>query len=233
VATRTWIVVPAAGASRRVGGAVPKQYLKLLDRTVLEWSLRALLAHPAVTGGVVVLAEGDTQWRHLSASLRERVTTAQGGAERCDSVLNGLRALPAGEDDWVLVHDAARPCLAQDDLSRLIAACRDDATGGLLAVPVADTLKRGDGQARVLGTVAREHLWRAQTPQMFRLGALCAALEAARAAGEAPGDEATAMERAGLAPLLVEGSPFNIKITRPADLAFAEAVLAAREGIGT
>jgi 2-C-methyl-D-erythritol 4-phosphate cytidylyltransferase len=233
VATRTWIVVPAAGASRRVGGAVPKQYLKLRDRTVLEWSLRALLAHADVTGGVVVLADGDTEWSRLPASLRERLATAPGGAERCDSVLNGLRALQAGEEDWVLVHDAARPCLAQDDLSRLIAACRGDATGGLLALPVADTLKRGNEEGRVLGTVAREYLWRAQTPQMFRYGALCAALEAARAAGETPGDEATAMERAGHAPLLVEGSPFNIKITRPADLAFAEAVLAAREGSGT
>jgi 2-C-methyl-D-erythritol 4-phosphate cytidylyltransferase len=233
VATRTWIVVPAAGASRRVGGAVPKQYLKLLDRTVLEWSLRALLAHPAVTGGVVVLADGDSEWPRLPASLRESLKTAPGGAERCDSVLNGLRALPVDADDWVLVHDAARPCLAQDDLSRLVAACRDDATGGLLALPIADTLKRSDEEGRVQGTVAREHLWRAQTPQMFRHGALCAALQAARAAGETPGDEATAMERAGHAPLLVEGSPFNIKITRPADLAFAEAVLAAREGSET
>ena len=230
---RTWIVVPAAGASRRVGGPVPKQYLRLLNRSVLEWSLRALLAHPSVAGGVVVLAQDDGDWLRLPAALRERVSTTVGGAERCDSVLNGLRALDAQEDDWVLVHDAARPCLAQDDLARLMDACSLDAVGGLLAMPVADTLKQAGDDGRALGTVPRERLWHAQTPQMFRHGVLTAALEQAQAIGEKPGDEATAMERAGHAPLLVEGSPFNIKITRPADLAFAEAVLAAREGSGT
>jgi 2-C-methyl-D-erythritol 4-phosphate cytidylyltransferase len=228
VATRTWIVVPAAGASRRVGGPVPKQYLKLLGRSVLEWSLRALLDHPAIEGGVVVLADGDEEWTGLPATLRGRVTTAAGGRERCDSVLSGLRALPGGDDDWVLVHDAARPCVDPRDLSRLIEACHDDAVGGLLAVPVADTLKRAGDRQRVATTVAREGLWRAQTPQMFRHAPLRAALEQALAAGEKPGDEATAMERAGHAPLLVEGSPFNIKITRPTDLDFAEAVLRAR-----
>ena len=228
MAARIWIVVPAAGASRRVGGPVPKQYLQLLGRSVLEWSLRTLLDHPAIEGGVVALADGDDDWNRLPAALRGRVTTTTGGRERCDSVLSGLRALAAGNDDWVLVHDAARPCLDPQDLSRLIDACQDDAVGGLLAVPVADTLKRAGKGERVAATVAREGLWRAQTPQMFRLAALRAALEAALAAGEAPGDEATAMERAGHAPLLVEGSPFNIKITRPADLAFAEGVLRTR-----
>lgn len=227
---RTWIVVPAAGASRRVGGPVPKPYLTLLGRSVLEHSLRALLAHPAIAGGVVVLAADDREWPRQPADLRQRVRATVGGRERCDSVLNGLRALDAEAEDWVLVHDAARPCLALEDLTRLIDACRDDATGGLLAVPVADTLKRAGEDGRTVETVPRERLWRAQTPQMFRLGALRRALEQALAAGEQPGDEATAMERAGHAPLLVEGSPFNIKITRPADLAFAEAVLAARNG---
>ena len=118
---------------------MPKQYLRLLDRSVLEWSLRALLAHPAVTGGVVVLADGDTEWMSLPASLRERVTTAGGGTDRCDSVLSGLKALEADGDDWVLVHDAARPCLALEDLARLFDACSGDATGGLLALPIADT----------------------------------------------------------------------------------------------
>ena len=228
MAARTWIVVPAAGASRRVGGPVPKQYLKLLGRSVLEWSLRALLDHPATEGGVVVLADADADWAGLPEALRRRVATATGGRESSYSVLSGLRALNAGDDDWVLVHDAARPCLDPQDLSRLIDACQGDAVGGLLAVPVADTLKRAGSGERVAATVAREGLWRAQTPQMFRLAPLRAALEQALAAGEAPGDEATAMERAGHAPLLVEGSPFNIKITRPADLAFAEAVLRAR-----
>jgi len=228
VGVRTWIVVPAAGASRRVGGPVPKQYLQLLGRSVLEWSLRALLDHTAIQGGVVVLADGDEEWARLPAALRERLTTAVGGRERCDSVLSGLLALQAGEDDWVLVHDAARPCLALEDLSRLIDACQHDAVGGLLAMPVADTLKRAGDDGCVAATVAREGLWQAQTPQMFRHAALRSALQAALAAGQRPGDEATAMERAGHRPLLVEGSPFNIKITRPADLAFAEAVLRAR-----
>jgi len=232
VATRTWIVVPAAGASRRVGGPVPKQYLRLLDRSVLEWSLRALLVHPEVAGGVVVLADGDTDWATLPAGLRGRLATAPGGTERCDSVLSGLRALEADADDWVLVHDAARPCLSREELDRLVEACRGDVVGGLLAVPVADTLKRSGDDRRVQGTVPREHLWQAQTPQMFRLGPLRSALERALAAGDRPGDEATAMERAGHAPLLVEGSPFNIKITRPADLAFAAQVLASRERSG-
>ncbi len=222
--------MPAAGASRRVGGPVPKQYFSLLGRSVLEHSLRALFAHPDITGGVVVLAADDGHWPRLPAELRERVSIAAGGNERCDSVLSGLRALDASQNDWVLVHDAARPCLLLEDLSRLIDACRDDAIGGLLAVPVADTLKRAGREGRVGETVPREDLWRAQTPQMFRHGALLSALENALAAGEKPGDEATAMERAGHAPLLVEGSPFNIKITGPADLAFAAAVLAAREG---
>ena len=181
---------------------------------------------------MVVLAEGDTEWATLPAGVRARLATAAGGAERCDSVLSGLRALAADEDDWVLVHDAARPCLAREDLARLVEACRGDDVGGLLAVPVADTLKRSGDDQRVLGTVPRERLWQAQTPQMFRHGVLRAALERALAAGDRPGDEATAMERAGHAPLLVEGSPFNIKITRPADLAFAAEVLASRERSG-
>lgn len=226
---RLWFVVPAAGASRRVGAATPKQYLDLLGRTVLEHSLRVLLSHAGVAGGVVALAAHDEGWSRLPAGLRSRVWTARGGEERCHSVLAGLAALAgAGDDDWVLVHDAARPCLAAADLERLVATCRDDAVGGLLAVPVADTVKRAGADGRVAETVRREGLWRAQTPQMFRLGLLRRALESAIGAGEAPADEATAVERLGLRPLLVEGSPFNIKITHPADLEFAARVLVAR-----
>jgi 2-C-methyl-D-erythritol 4-phosphate cytidylyltransferase len=228
VPTRTWIVVPAAGASRRVGGAVAKQHLEIGGRTLLEHALCALLAHPDVLGGVVVLGAEDCGWARLPEVLRARLATATGGRERCHSVLAGLRALDAADEDWVLVHDAARPCLGAEELARLVERCRDDAVGGLLALPVTDTLKRADGAGRVQGTVARESLWRAQTPQMFRRGPLGRALEEAIAAGETPGDEATAMERAGFRPLLVEGSPFNIKVTHPADLGFAAAVLAAR-----
>ena len=221
-------MVPAAGASRRVGGEIPKQYLPLCGSTVLEHALSALLGCAAIAGGVVVLAAGDGHWAGLPASLRSRVRTAPGGRERCHSVYSGLRALDAAEDDWVLVHDAARPCVDPLDLGRLLDACRDDPVGGLLALPITDTLKRAGQEGRVLGTVPRECLWRAQTPQMFRHGPLTRALEAAIEAGEVPSDEAAAMERIGLSPLLVAGSPFNIKITHAADLEFAATVLASR-----
>ncbi|MBS1201151.1 MAG: 2-C-methyl-D-erythritol 4-phosphate cytidylyltransferase [Proteobacteria bacterium] len=225
---RTWFVVPAAGASRRLGGGVPKQYLEVCGRTVLEHALRALFSCPEVAGGVVVIGEGDPAWPGLPAALRARVRTAPGGRERCHSVLSGVAALEAADEDWVLVHDAARPCLDPSDLARLVEVCRTDPVGGLLALPVADTLKRGGDDGRVAATVPRESLWRAQTPQMFRRGPLQRALEAAIAAGETPSDEAAAMERAGLRPLLVAGSPFNIKITHAADLDFAAVVLASR-----
>lgn len=228
---RAWFVVPAAGASRRMGGSTPKQYLPLAGRTVIEHALAPLLATPALAGGVVAIAADDPHWHGLPAALRARVLTVTGGAERCRSVLNGLLALAttAADDDWVLVHDAARPCLTVTDLERLIAACADDEVGGLLAAPVADTLKRAaDTDARVVETVARDGLWRALTPQLFRLGLLRRALESALAAGVAPTDEAEAVERLGLRPRLVEGSAQNLKITHPADLELAERLLQQR-----
>lgn len=226
---RIWFVVPAAGASRRLGGPVPKQYLNLAGRRVIEHALEPLLSHASIAGGVVVLSADDQDWPKLPAALRDRVITAIGGRERCHSVLAGLDALSAAaEEDWVLVHDAARPCLGETELSRLVERCRGDAVGGLLALPVADALKLEDGAGRVERTVPRERLWRAQTPQMFRRGQLGSALAQAVDAGEIPPDEATAIERLGFKPLLVEGSPLNIKITHPADLEFAARVLAMR-----
>lgn len=222
---RLWYVVPAAGAARRMGGDKPKQYLSCRGRTLLEWSLAPFVRDPRFAGGVVALAADDAGWGALPAALRERVATTTGGRERSDSVLAGIAALPADDDDWVLVHDAARPCLPRDDLDRLIAACRQDDVGGLLALPVADTLKRSDG-ARVAATIPREDLWRALTPQMFRVGLLRRALREAAAAGVAPGDEAAAVERLGERPLLVEGSALNIKVTRPSDLELVSACLA-------
>jgi 2-C-methyl-D-erythritol 4-phosphate cytidylyltransferase len=229
VASRIWFVVPAAGASRRLGGPVPKQYQQLAGRCVIEHALEVLLSQPSIAGGAVALSADDTLWPTLPAALRARVSATVGGRERCHSVLEGLRALSSAEPgDWVLVHDAARPCLAAADLGRLIEVCSGDAVGGLLALPVADTLKLEDGLGRSEKTIARERLWRAQTPQMFRHGLLLSALEQAIGDGEMPGDEAAAVERLGLRPLLVEGSPLNIKITHPADLAFAADVLANR-----
>ncbi len=224
-----WFVVPAAGASRRMAAAIPKPYLPLAGKTVLEHSLAPLLAHPRIRGGVVVTAADDRRWSALPPALRDRVQRATGGPERAHSVLNGLRALAAaGDHDWVLVHDAARPCLSAPELDALIGACEDDEVGGLLAVPLADTLKRDDAAGRVQATVDRAQLWRALTPQMFSRQLLLRALESALAGGQNPSDEAAAVEHLGLAPRLVEGSSLNVKITRPADLAFAESVISAR-----
>lgn len=225
---QSWFVVPAAGASRRMGAPLPKQYLPLAGRTVIEHALAPLIDCAALAGGVVVLAADDTTWPQLPVCRRPRVKTATGGAERCHSVLNGLAALAleAGDDDWVLVHDAARPCLPAGDLARLIEICAQDEVGGLLAVPLADTIKRAGDDGRVQATVPRTGLWRGLTPQMFRLGLLRRAIETALAAGEMPTDEASAIERLGLRPRLVEGSAANLKITRPGDLAMAARLLA-------
>jgi 2-C-methyl-D-erythritol 4-phosphate cytidylyltransferase len=176
---------------------------------------------------VVVTAPGDRRFARLPARLRLKLTATAGGPTRAMSVLNGLRALiTADAEDWVLVHDAARPCLPRRDLLGLVAECRRDPVGGLLALPMADTVKQADEQGRSARTLPRERLWRAQTPQMFRHGQLERALGTALAEGFEATDEAAAIERLGLHPRLVEGSPLNLKITRPADLALAGAAVA-------
>lgn len=220
-----WCVVPAAGSSTRLEGQVPKQYRTLAGRTVIEHSLAALLGHPSVQQVVVALSPADTLFPSLVCPQDPRVLAVTGGRERCLSVLAGLRATSAGQNDWILVHDAARPCLQKAELEALVAACEQDEVGGLLALPLADTLKRQDVAGRVGTTVPREGLWRALTPQMFRRGLLESALSAAIEAGLLPGDEAAAVEAAGYSPRLVPGSPLNLKITYPDDLEFAEAVL--------
>ena len=224
-------MIPAAGASSRFGGSIPKPYLRIAGRSLLEHAMRTLLRHPGVAGGVVVLAAGDRRWSRLPAALRARVGTTLGGASRAISVLNGLQALErALAKDWVLVHDAARPCLPPADLARLVAACRHDTVGGLLALPVAETLKHADAGARSARSVTRDGLWRAQTPQMFRHGQLVRALTRAIGEGFEPTDEAAAIECLGLQPRLVEGSPLNVKVTRPADLAFAKVAVRLLQG---
>ena len=229
---RIWFVIAAAGASSRFGGATPKPYLKIAGRSLLEHALRAMLACPGIAGGVVVTVAGDRHFARLPVVLRRRAVTATGGASRARSVLNGLlaieQALPA---DWVLVHDAARPCLPPADLAALVAACEGDKVGGLLALPMADTLKQSDAAGRSSRSVAREGLWRAQTPQMFRHGLLVRALTRAIGEGFEPTDEAAAIEGLGLQPKLVEGSPLNIKVTRPADLALARAAVRLLKGV--
>ncbi|MEJ2514754.1 MAG: 2-C-methyl-D-erythritol 4-phosphate cytidylyltransferase [Gammaproteobacteria bacterium] len=225
-----WAVVPAAGAGRRFGAGRPKQYLSLAGRPVLSRALAPLLAEPRIKGLVLVVAEGDDAWRD-AVGEDHRVETVIGGAERCHSVLAGLDALAgrAAGEDWVFVHDAARPCLTEAEVAALFRALAGEASGALLAVPLADTLKRADDEGRARATVPRDGLWRALTPQVFRYGALRAALAAAIAEGELVTDEAAAMERAGHRPRLVPGASGNIKITGPADLDLAAAVLTARQ----
>ncbi len=218
-----WALIPAAGAGRRMGSATPKQYLDLAGWPVLEHSLRLFLDHPRIRGLAVALDPADERWEGLPSASHPAILRVPGGGERCHSVLNALEALAgrAGEDDWVLVHDAARPCLRREDLDRLITVLARHPVGGLLGVPVRDTMKAVDACGEVLNTVPREGLWHAYTPQMFRRGPLRQALRQAIAAGRLVTDDASAMEIAGFRPLLVEGHADNIKITRPEDLALA------------
>jgi len=204
-----------------MGGTIPKQYLKAAGKTLLEHSLAALLALDWVDGVIVGLAAGDTTFGKLPCAKDARIRLATGGATRADSVLAGLRQVPAAEKEtFVLVHDAARPCVTRGDIQRL----RDeasDADGGLLAAPVADTLKRAES-SRSAATVDRRDLWAAQTPQMFRLDLLRTALETCKARGIEVTDEAAAMEAMGHHPRLVNGRRSNLKVTYADDLALAE-----------
>lgn len=223
----SWCVVPAAGRGTRVGGDRPKQYLPLAGQPLILHTLQRLAAHPMVAGLLVVLDRDDALWPGWTSLCGKPLLTATGGLARCDSVRAGLEALPASvaADDFVLVHDAARPCVRALDVSRLVEeASRTD--GGLLAAPLRDTLKAADLRGRSERTVPRERYWRALTPQLFRRGQLAAALAAAAAAGVEASDEAMAMELAGYAPLLVEGAEDNLKVTTPADFGLAEFLLA-------
>ena len=231
VPERIWFVIAAAGASSRFGGPVPKPYLRVAGRSLIEHSLRALSRLPGVAGGVVVTAPGDRRWPRLPKSVRKGVMTTPGGPTRAMSVLNGLNALiTAAPEDWVLVHDAARPCPPRDCLDALLAECRRDPVGGLLAVPLTDTLKQADEEGRCTRTLPREKLWRAQTPQMFRHGRLTRALTQALGEGFDATDEAAAIEGLGLRPRLVEGSPLNVKVTHPGDLALVSAAMRIQRG---
>jgi 2-C-methyl-D-erythritol 4-phosphate cytidylyltransferase len=226
---RRWAVVPAAGRGERFGRVQPKQYSPVQGRPVLSWSLRALLAEPSIAAVVVALAPGDRRFARLPEAREIRVRTCVGGPRREISVANALRALePEARDrDWVLVHDAARPCLRRSDLRALIAGVGDDPVGGLLAVPLGDTLKAEGADGRSDRTVPREGLWRALTPQMFRYGVLRRALALCLDRERSVTDEAAAIESLGLRPRLVRGRGDNLKITLPEDLALAGAILGA------
>lgn len=228
---RLFAVVPAAGIGTRMQSEIPKQYLPLHNRCVLDCTLEHFCSHPSIDAIVVPLAEHDQWWPQLQLAEHKKIISTSGGKERCHSVLNGLRALEneASNTDWVLVHDAARPCLRRADLDKLIDTVRAAASGGILALPVRDTMKRGDESGSVLATVERANLWHALTPQMFRLGDLRDSIENALQKNLLITDESAAMELSGHDVLLVEGHADNIKITHPQDLLLAELFLSNQE----
>jgi 2-C-methyl-D-erythritol 4-phosphate cytidylyltransferase len=224
-----WCVVPAAGRGSRFGASIPKQYVSIANKPMLQWTMEVLLAHPRIAGLMVVLAADDDYWSSLKIASDKPLLTCIGGGERADSVLAGLRALPesVSPTDFVLVHDAARPCVAVSDIDHLMDR-GVEAGGALLAAPLRDTLKRADHETRVAATEPRESRWRALTPQMFRRGELMQALSNAQGQGVAITDEAMAMEYAGFRPLLVEGRDDNLKVTTASDRDLAEFLLSTR-----
>jgi len=225
-----WCVVPAAGEGRRMKSSTPKQYLPLAGSSVIETTLRTLLKVPDLQGIVVVLDPDDPYWEKTQFHDHPLIHRTHGGTERADSVLSGLDYLleMATGDDWVMVHDAARPCLRIEDIIRLQWACEQNPHGAILGMPVRDTMKVTDENNVIQSTAPRENLWHAFTPQMFPLGLLKQAHEAAQERGEAITDEASAMERAGFHPLMVQGETDNLKITTPSDLALADFYLRRR-----
>ncbi len=229
MSTRCHAVVPAAGIGSRMGSDIPKQYLRFDDITLLEHSVRALQRDPRIVSVTVALHPGDRFADELTLFQQPGVQRVTGGAQRADSVLAALRAVPGEATDWVLVHDAARPGLPEKDLKLLLDSVLETGVGGLLAEPIVDTVKQADAQGRVAATLDRSLLWRAQTPQMFRLGQLIEALQEALHKGLPVTDEASAMEFAGHPVQLLPGSPANFKVTAPDDLALAAWYLAWKE----
>lgn len=232
-ASKYWLVIPAAGSGQRMRSIIPKQYLQINGKTVLEHTLSLFMQRDDIVQTVVCIAEGDEVAPKLSVFSNSKVTHTLGGASRAESVLNGLLALndKTSDDDWVLVHDAARPCLSACVLQRLFDELDGDAVGGILAVPVKDTLKlkcesMGDsGVPRIETTLDRSTIWQAQTPQMFRYKLLKDALSLAIEHNIEITDEASALEAAGHKPKLIEGETRNLKITTPEDLELAEFLL--------
>ena len=226
------VVLPAAGIGKRMGTDCPKQYLHISGKTVIEHTLDTLLAHRQVKRVVVVLSPNDEMFAQLSIALHPCIEVVRGGQERCDSVLAGLNYLL--DDEWVLVHDAARPCLTEKDLTALLQLAKQGSTGGILATPVCDTIKRAanvkiNGQNIVNKTESRENLWRALTPQFFKLATLKKALNEAKKQNINITDEASAIELLGEKIILVEGCASNIKITQPEDLLLAEFYLTQKQ----
>lgn len=225
-------IVPAAGIGLRMGTDRPKQYLSLCGRPVLRHTLEKLHGIDEIDSIMVMLRSGDPWFSSEFIEGLDRVSIVEGGAERCDSVRLGLEAMQTDvrDGDWILVHDAVRPCIARADILSLLETLSGDPVGGLLASPVRETLKRVDATGHVRETVDRSGIWTAATPQLFRYGLLLDALRSAAEAGLTMTDEAAAIEWAGYRPRVVEGSPDNLKITHPADLMLAERILAMQYG---
>lgn len=224
-----WCVIPASGVGERMGSERPKQYMELKGKKILEWTLQVFIGLPEVRSIIVGIAESDTWWPTIPFSTHENIHTSVGGAERIQTVVNGLKQLrqlcKAQDCDWVLVHDAVRPCVLREDVITLVQTCRQTDRGGLLGCEIVDTVKRANEQGRVVKTEVRNGLWRAMTPQMFRLGDLESALLSAMNDGHYSTDESAAMELAGYQPQIVPGDPSNIKITRLSDIKLAETIL--------
>ncbi len=220
------VLIPAAGSGSRMGADIPKQYLPLFGMPLVAHCIELFTRNSRIGSVNIILSADDIDWQKQAIEIGEKTIIHRcGGETRAATVLNGLSAMQeVGDDEWVLVHDAARPGLTDELLNRLLDSLQDDEVGGLLAIPLADTLKRADGQRRVARTESRESLWLAQTPQMFRYGLLKKALQQS---GATPTDEAQAIEALGLQPKLVLGELRNLKITYPQDLALAEAILKA------
>lgn len=222
-----WCVVPAAGIGSRMGLEFPKQYLKLHNKTILEYTLERLLSIPYLQGIIVPIHTNDTYWQQLPSAKNARIQSIFGGNERCDSVLAALEHLKnnANHNDWVLVHDAARPCVTLDSIEKLVQSLMGNTVGGILGVPISDTLKRVNDDLKIQSTVDRRTLWQAQTPQMFRFGLLYECLTRAISEQHPVTDEASAVEFCGHVPLMVEGRSDNIKMTRPNDLPLVQFIL--------
>lgn len=219
-----WGIVPAAGIGSRMGADLPKQYLKIAGKTILELSVERLLSYTEIRGIVVAVAEKDEIWPTLAISRNEKVLSTTGGAERWESVLNALNYLEghANEGDWVMVHDAARPCVRPADIETLVKGSMDSEDGGLLALRVRDTMKRAESDNKVSETVDRANLWHALTPQLFPIETLVTAMQNSLENGVFITDESQSVEYIGLRPKLIPGHSDNIKITLPEDLKQAE-----------
>lgn len=217
------VVVPAAGIGKRMNSECPKQYLKINQKCIIEHTIERLLSHPNINNIVVALSAHDEVFSTLDVSKQTNVATVIGGSERYDSVLAGINTLTV--DDWVLVHDAARPCITHQDITSLIQHCLNNDHGAILATPVRDTMKRSDARQQIVRTESRDNLWHAQTPQMYKCQQLRIAIEQAIANNLTITDESSAIEYAGLASAIVSGREDNIKITRPSDFTLAAFIL--------